>query len=77
MVVGQGLVLTISGMAAGATGALALSQFLQKMLFGVSPRDPVTFGGVVAVLLLVACGACLHPALRATRVSPLEALKSE
>jgi putative ABC transport system permease protein len=77
MVVGQGLVLAISGMAVGAAGALALTQFLQKMLFGISPRDPVTFGGVVAVLLMVSCGACLHPALRATRVSPLEALKSE
>ena len=47
------------------------------MLFGVGARDPLTFAGVVVVLLAVAFGACLHPALRATRVSPLEALKAE
>jgi ABC-type antimicrobial peptide transport system permease subunit len=77
MVVRQGLTLTAIGMAAGTAGALALTQFLQKMLFGVGARDPVTFAGVVTVLFVVALGACLVPALRATRVSPLEALRGE
>jgi putative ABC transport system permease protein len=77
MVVRQGLSLAAAGMAAGTVGALALTKFLEKMLFGVNARDPLTFGGVVLVLLAVAFGACLAPALRATRVSPLEALKGE
>ena len=72
-----GSALTVVGMAVGTAGALALTQFLQKMLFGVGARDPVTFAGVVVVLLAVAFGACLAPALRATRVSPLEALKAD
>jgi len=61
----------------GSAGALALTQLLRKMLFGVGARDPVTFGGVVLVLLAVAFAACLGPALRATRVSPLEALRGD
>ena len=77
MVMRQGLALTLAGMAAGTIGALALTRFLQKMLFGVGARDPLTYTGVVVVLLAVACGACLAPAIRATRVSPLEALKAE
>lgn len=77
MVVRHGLGLAVSGMIVGGIGAFALTQFLQKMLFGVSPRDPLTFGVVSVVLLAVAFGACLAPALRATRVSPLEALKAD
>ncbi|MEO8225144.1 MAG: ABC transporter permease, partial [Gammaproteobacteria bacterium] len=77
MVVRHGLGLTMAGMAVGTVGALALTQFLQKMLFGVGARDPLTFAGVVLVLLVVSLGACLVPAMRATRVSPLEALKGE
>jgi len=77
MVVRQGLALAAAGMLAGSAGALVLTRFLQKMLFGVEARDPVTFAAVVVVLLAVAFGACLHPAIRATRVSPLEALRAE
>ena len=77
MVMRHGLRLAVIGLAVGTIGALALTQFLQKMLFGVGARDPLTFGAVVVVLLAVAFGACLAPALRATRVSPLEALKAE
>jgi putative ABC transport system permease protein len=77
MVVRQGLSLAVIGLAVGTVGALGLTQFLQKMLFGVSARDPLTFGAVMVVLFAVSLGACLAPALRATRVSPLEALRSE
>lgn len=77
MVVRQGLALAAAGMLVGTAGALGLTRFLEKMLFGVDARDPLTFGAVVVVLLAVALGACLHPAIRATRVSPLEALKAE
>ena len=73
----QGLALTLAGMVAGTIGAFALTRFLERMLFGIGARDPLTYTGVVVVLLAVACGACLVPAIRATRVSPLEALKAE
>ena len=73
----QGLALTLAGAAVGIVGALVLSRFLQGLLFGVGPQDPVTIAGVVVLLFVVALAACLAPALRATRVSPLEALKAE
>ncbi len=77
LVVRQGLGLTAAGLAAGTVGALLLSRFLGGMLFGVGARDPLTFIGVVVVLLAVALVACWAPAWRATRVSPLEALRGE
>lgn len=77
LVIKQGLLLTLAGMSAGVVGALLLTRFLQGLLFGVGAQDPPTFVGVVAVLGVVALIACLAPALRATRVSPLEALRSE
>ena len=70
LVVRQGLALTAAGLAAGRLGALLLSRFLQRLLFGVGSPDPLTFAGVVAVLLAVALVACSAPAWRATRVSP-------
>jgi putative ABC transport system permease protein len=77
LVVRQGLALTGAGLAAGTLGALALSRFLDRLLFGVGARDPVTFAAVVLVLLAVALAACWAPAWRATRVSPLEALRAD
>ena len=77
LVVRQGLVLTATGLVAGALGSLLLSRFLQRLLFGVGSTDPVTFAGVVVVLVAVALTACWAPAWRATRVSPLEAIRGE
>jgi putative ABC transport system permease protein len=77
LVVRQGLVLTAVGLAMGAVGSLLLSHFLQRLLFGVGSTDPVTFAGVVLLLTAVALGACWAPAWRATRVSPLEAIRGE
>jgi ABC-type antimicrobial peptide transport system permease subunit len=77
LVVRQGLLLTGAGLAIGTVGALALSRLLDRMLFGVGARDPATFIVVVVVLLVVALAASWAPAWRATRVSPLEALRSE
>jgi len=77
LVLRQGLGLIIPGMLAGAAGALVLTRFLQRLLFGVGPQDPLTFAAVVAVLSLVGVFACWAPAWRATRVSPLQALRDE
>ena len=77
LVVGQGARLAALGLAIGLVAALALSRFLQSLLFGVGPQDPVTLSGVVLFLGLITLAACLIPAARALRVEPTEALRSE
>src|SRR4029077_17340384 len=65
MVLRQGLMPVVCGLAAGLIGALAIGQFLASQLFGVSPRDPFTISMVTMLLMIVAVGACLVPARRA------------
>jgi predicted permease len=77
LVVRHGMVPVLFGVAAGLVGALALTKLISGMLFGVGPRDPITIAAVTVVLILVALAACLIPALRATSVDPLEALRYE
>jgi putative ABC transport system permease protein len=77
MVILRGMQLTLIGLAIGAAGALALTRLLASLLFGISPRDPVTLIGVAAVLSAVALLACYIPARRATAVDPLVALRYE
>jgi putative ABC transport system permease protein len=77
LVVRQGMTMTLVGLALGLLGAFGLSRVLRGLLFGVSPTDPLTFGGVSLVLLAVALFACLIPARRATRVDPIVALRTE
>jgi len=67
----------LAGLAAGLAGALAASRLLTSLLFEVKPSDPATFTLVAALLGVVALGACLIPARRATRVGPLVALRYE
>ncbi|MCB1022404.1 MAG: FtsX-like permease family protein, partial [Acidobacteria bacterium] len=69
--------LALSGIALGAAGAVALSTLLASQLYGVSPRDPLTYAGVAAILIFVALASGYVPALRASRVSPMTALRSE
>jgi putative ABC transport system permease protein len=77
LVIGQGMRVVLLGLAVGLVGSLALSRVLRNMLFETSPFDPATFAGVGAALAAVALLACLLPALRASRINPLEALRAE
>ena len=77
MVEREALLLVGIGLVAGTASALALTRFLEGMLFAVSPGDPVTFIGVAATLLGVAAAACYLPARRASRVDPIVALRYE
>src|SRR5262249_27549961 len=77
LIVGQGLRLAALGAAAGVAGALALTRFVSSLLFGVGGGDPLTFGAVVAALVLVALVASYVPARRAARIDPMIALRSE
>ncbi len=73
----QGLLPALGGIAAGLVASVALTRLIASLLFGVAPTDPATFAAVAAGLAVVAAGACAIPALRASRVSPTEALRSE
>ncbi len=77
MVLRQGMMPVVGGLAAGAAAALAIGRYVASLLFQVSPRDPVAFTAATLVLLVVSAAACLIPARRATRVNPIEALRFE
>jgi len=73
----EGVVTIAFGVVGGLLGALALTRFLQSMLFSIKPTDPATFAAIAALLSAVTLLACLVPARRATRVDPLIALRHE
>jgi putative ABC transport system permease protein len=77
MVVGQAIRLVAVGLGLGAAGALALTHFMRKMLFGVSAADPATYMAVAALLAVVAIAASWLPAHRASRVDPMIALRGD
>jgi putative ABC transport system permease protein len=77
LVIGNGIAWALPGIAIGLLGALALSRVLETLLFGVGPRDPITFSAVGVMLALVAMLACYVPAARATRIDPMRALRTE
>jgi putative ABC transport system permease protein len=77
LIVGQGGRLAALGIVLGLGGSFALTRYLQSLLFGIAPNDPVTLVGVCALLASVTLAACLVPAARAARVSPSAALRSE
>ncbi len=77
MVIGDGIKVSLVGVAIGLVAALGLMRFMNKMIFGVGANDPITFVGFAVLLLVVALAACYVPARRATRVDPLVALRYE
>jgi ABC-type antimicrobial peptide transport system permease subunit len=77
LVASYGLKVAILGVAVGILGALAATRLIKGFLFGVQPWDPLTFAVVATFLLGIAMAACVLPALRATRIDPVRALRSE
>ena len=77
MVLRQGLMLALVGSLIGIGAAFGLTRLMASLLYAVRPGDPATFACVCFMLLLVAAAACLIPARRATRVEPMEALRTE
>lgn len=77
MILRQGLLLVVLGVAAGAGGAFALARVIATQFYGVKPTDPVTFVGAAVAVIIVAALACGIPARRAMRVDPIVALRYE
>jgi predicted lysophospholipase L1 biosynthesis ABC-type transport system permease subunit len=76
LVVREGLTPTVAGIVAGSVAALLVARLLQKIVFGVSPSDPLTLAAAAGMLLLVATAASLVPAYRACRLDPVEVLRT-
>jgi predicted permease len=77
MVVGQGMRLAVLGVGAGLLGAFALAQLIRGLLFGVPAHDPMVFASIALLLAIVALAAVSVPAWRASRIDPLQALRTE
>jgi putative ABC transport system permease protein len=77
MILSQGLRTIFIGVAIGIAGSLALTRTVESLLFGVTATDPLTFGGVILLLVGAALLACYVPARRATKVDPMVALRYE
>lgn len=75
LIIGRGLVLVSIGVGIGVLASFGLTRFIESMLFGVTPTDPLTFAMIVVLLGLVALLACLIPATRAMRVDPIVVLR--
>jgi len=73
----QTLLLALSGAGIGVAGSIAAAKLMASLLYGVQPGDMATFSGMLIVLALVAAAAGYMPALRASRIDPMAALRSE
>lgn len=76
LVISRGFILTIGGVVLGAAAALGSTRLLGYLLYKVSPRDPLTFGLAVGVMIIVSLAACILPAMRAARIDPVRALRN-
>ncbi len=77
LVIRQGAIIAVTGIALGAVAALELTTTMRSLLYGVAPRDPITLVGAAGLLFFVAVAASAIPAARAMRVDPLTALRYE
>ena len=77
MVVARGLRLAVVGTVVGIAASFAVTRFIANMLFGVNPRDPLTFVAIIGALGAVTVAACFLPARRAARVDPVVALRED
>jgi predicted permease len=77
LILRRGLLLAAAGVAIGIVASLLLTRFMQEMLYGVKPFDPLTFVAVSAVLLLVSLVASSVPAYRAARLDPMQTLREQ
>jgi len=75
MIIGEGLTLSLTGLALGLVGAWWLRRAASSLLFGVTASDPLTFTAVSLLLTTVAAAACYFPARRATTVDPIVGLR--
>jgi predicted permease len=83
MIIKQGMTLAVIGVALGLAGAYVLTKYLEswmqlsKMLYGVKPTDPITYGLISLLMILAALTACYLPARRATKIDPMVALRAD
>jgi ABC-type antimicrobial peptide transport system permease subunit len=77
LVLSGGLAWSAAGLAIGLAVAFAATRAMRTLLYGVAPFDAMTFASAGALLLFVAAVACLLPAIRATRINPVRALRAE
>jgi predicted permease len=77
IILGQGFRLVLVGLVIGVAGAYGLTRMIRSLMFGVTPNDPLTFIAVSSLLIAITIAAGAIPALRATKLDPLKALRSE
>jgi putative ABC transport system permease protein len=77
LMLGDGLRPAFYGLVLGLVASAATVRLIQSMLYGTKPLDPAVFASVAATLLAVAALACLVPAWRASRIDPMQALRTE